>query len=77
MDLKGLIYNKQFDTEAHHKLLAISDSFMWVEEMLDYIKELRDQIKNPSEDYELKDDEEETTIKKTTKIGGILCPIDG
>ncbi len=78
MDLKGLIYNKGFDEEAHFKLLTIADSSMWVEDMLDYIHELRDMVINPK-DYVEEDDEEdeETVVKKIAKIGGIECPVDG
>jgi len=42
MDLRQLIYCKQFNVDTQIKLLHIAGSSTWVEDLLDYIHELTD-----------------------------------
>lgn len=44
MDLKILIYSKNFNKDLTHKLLHIADSSMVMEDLIDLIGELSDSV---------------------------------
>jgi len=55
MDLKVLIYSKNFDTELTGKLLHISDSSTLLEDLIDLIGEMAEELKDPPESCDFPD----------------------